>query len=92
MSLYARGPVSCTISHHVRLDFNVGLVWVDLLAKLLNEEGGVLPLEPLHAHPGGLLSKLLGDGLLGEILDPLQAGQVDLDELVGLVPGCKFVC
>ena len=76
----------------VRLDLVVALVGVDLVAGLINAEGedlvGSLGQRP-HPHPHRLVGEVQLDVLRGALVQPGQPGEVELDELLALVPGCN---
>ena len=72
----------------------VALVRVDLVAGLLDAEfedlvDGPFPGGP-HPHPDGLVGEVQLDVVRGTFVQPGQPGQVELDELLTLVPGCKI--
>ena len=74
----------------VGLGLVVALVRVDLVAGLLDAEGEDLVLS-LGDGPQPETDRLVGvvqlDVLGGTLVQPLQTGQVELDELLALVPG-----
>ena len=74
----------------VGLGLVVALVRVDLVAGLLDAEGEDLVLS-LGDGPQSETDRLVGvvqlDVLGGTLVQPLQTGQVELDELLALVPG-----
>ena len=76
----------------VGLDLVVALVRVDLVAGLVDAEGedlaGSLGERP-HPHPHGLLGEVQLDVLRGTFVQPSQTGEVELHELLTLVPGCN---
>ena len=76
----------------VGLGLVVALVGVDLVAGLLDAEGEDLALS-LGDGPQPETDRLVGvvqlDVLGGTLVQPLQASQVELDELLALVPCWK---